>query len=124
MNGYRLVLTATLVALPITAKASGIEAMEVERARLVTVLLAPLASPDERAARLAEQARRLQAAEALVLAGAGKRPTAAARRAFEDFDSGFLVHAAAENGRTVVDQWFEEVGVSTATLRAARPIDR
>ena len=46
--------------------------------------------------------------------------TPVVRRAFSNYDLTFLVHAAMEKKISLMDNWLEQVGVSTGTLMSAR----
>ena len=41
------------------------------------------------------------------------------RKAFQNYDLTFMVHSAAEKNITIVDNWLDQIGVSTESLMAA-----
>ena len=48
------------------------------------------------------------------------RNTPTVRRAFENYDLTFLVHAGAERRLALIDLWLQEIGLSTDAVMAAR----
>ena len=48
------------------------------------------------------------------------RNTPKVRRAFNNYDLTFLVHAAAEKDMGIVDVWLAELGITTRNLMSAR----
>ena len=42
------------------------------------------------------------------------------RKAFENYDLTFLVHSSIEKNQSLIDQWLDQVGVSTHNLMNAR----
>lgn len=104
------------------ASADSLENLERERAILVESLLNPELSPAERQQRIEAEKRRLVDLERMVLrddALKGKN-TPVVRKAFSNYDLTFLVHASTEKKLSLMDNWLEQVGVSTQTLMAAR----
>ena len=116
-----LALGATLVA-SLPAAAGTLENLERERAILIEDALDPELSPDARQARIDNAAPRLVDLERMVLRDEDlkSRNTPAVRRAFQNYDLTFLVHAATEGNRSILDHWLEQVGISTQTLMAAQ----
>lgn len=116
-------LALAIIAAPLgSANATSLDNLERERAKLLVGYLDPaLAASDRR--RLIEPARRrLVDLERMVLRDESltAKPTATVRRAFENYDLTFLVHASAEKQATIMEIWLREVGVSTSTTLAAR----
>jgi hypothetical protein len=104
------------------AMADSLENLERERAILVEAMLNPELSPAERQQRLEAEKRRLVDLERMVLrddALKGKN-TPVVRKAFANYDLTFLVHASTEKKLSLMDNWLEQVGVSTQTLMSAR----
>ena len=46
--------------------------------------------------------------------------TPTVKRAFANYDLTFLVHAAAENEMSVIDNWLEQMGITTQSLMSAK----
>lgn len=123
-------LAVTVLSLPLLASpgpggvalAGSLENLERERALLLEVFLDPAITPQERAARVALSQQRLLDLERVALRDDSllARNTPTVRRAFENYDLTFLVHAAGERGVPLIDQWLDQIGVSTQALMAAR----
>ena len=105
-----------------TAQAGTVENLERERAILVETLLDPALSPDDRREKIELSRQRLVDLERMVLRDDGLRgnDTPAVRRAFADYELTFLVHAAIERDRSVVEQWLERVGLTSQALLGGR----
>lgn len=104
------------------ASADSLENLERERAILVETMLNPELSPAERQQRIEAEKRRLVDLERMVLrddALKGKN-TPVVRKAFSNYDLTFLVHASTEKKVSLMDNWLEQVGISTQTLMSAR----
>jgi hypothetical protein len=104
------------------AKADSLENLERERAILLEAMLNPDLSPAERQQRVETEKRRLVDLERMVLrddALKGKN-TAVVRKAFANYDLTFMVHAATEKKLSLMDNWMEQVGLSTQSLMSAR----
>jgi len=104
------------------ASADSLENLERERAILVETMLNPELSPAERQQRIEAEKRRLVDLERMVLrddALKGKN-TPVVRKAFSNYDLTFLVHASVEKKVSLMDNWLEQVGISTQTLMSAR----
>jgi hypothetical protein len=104
------------------AGAGTLENLERERAIVIETLLAPNMTAVDRQAKIESYKRRLVDLERMTLRDkkieGETRP--AVRKAFENYDLTFLVHASTEKNATLVDHWLEQVGVSTHTLMSAR----
>ena len=119
---------AALAAVPVMALAMGaaqagpLENMERERALLIDMMLAPELSPAERQGKVEISRRRLVDLERIVLRDNSLtgRNTPTVRRAFDNYDLTFLIHAAAEKNVTVLDNWLEQTGLTTQSLLSAR----
>lgn len=104
------------------AIADSLENLERERAILIEAMLNPELSPAERQQRIESEKRRLVDLERMVLrddALKGKN-TPVVRKAFANYDLTFLVHASTEKKLSLMDNWLEQVGVSTQSLMSAR----
>lgn len=112
-------LAGSLIALP--ALADNVENLERERAILIDTFLDPGLSVTERAARVETSQRRLVDLERLVLRDDSLtgRNTPTIRRAFNNYDLTFLVHASTEHGMSVLDQWLDQLGYTTEAILAA-----
>ena len=104
------------------AQAGSLENLERERALLVQTMLDPALNAEERAAKIGSAQHRLVDLERMVLRDVRLRGknTPVVRRAFQDYDLTFLVHAAVERERGLVDHWLDELGVSSEAVMAAR----
>ncbi|MBF0368902.1 MAG: hypothetical protein HQL52_05515 [Magnetococcales bacterium] len=104
------------------AKSGTLENMERERSMLITTWLAPDMTAQERRDKADESARRLASLERLVWRdkGAASASTPTVRTAFENYDLTFLVHAALEKDRLIIDHWMEQLGLSSHAIMNAR----
>ena len=111
---------ALLASLP--AAAGTLENLERERAFLIENALDPDVSADARQSRIDNAVPRLVDLERMVLRDEDLtgRNTPAVRRAFQNYDLTFLVHAATEGSRSIIDHWLEQIGISTQTLMATQ----
>ncbi len=106
---------------PAPSMAGTVENLERERAIFIETLLDPDATPAEREANIETSKRRLVDLERMVLRDDSLigRNTPTIKRAFANYDLTFLVHAAAEKNMSVVDNWLEQIGVTTQSLMSA-----
>lgn len=113
---------AVMISLASAAHAGPLENMERERALLIDTLLAPELSPADRHAKVEISRRRLVDLERIVLRDNSLtgRNTPTVRRAFDNYDLTFLIHAAAEKNVTVIDGWLEQMGLTTQSLMGAK----
>jgi hypothetical protein len=104
------------------AKADTLDNLERERAQLIEAMLDPALAPADRQARMEGEQRRLVDLERMVLRDESLkgRNTPTVRKAFANYDLTFLVHASLEKKVSLVDNWLDQVGVSTNSLMAAR----
>ena len=112
-------LAATLAGT--TAWAGSVENMERERAIMLQTLLDPNMSQQERHAKAMLSQKRLIDLERIVLRDKSLtgRGTPAVKRAFDNYDLTFIVHASAEKSLSVSDHWFEQLGISSKSLLVA-----
>lgn len=115
-------LAATIVLSAGAAQAGTLENLERERAIMIETLLSPTLTAQEREGKIAVSKTRLVDLERMVLRDESlkgqNRPVI--RKAFENYDLTFLVHASVEKKASLMDQWLEQVGVSTHTVMTAR----
>ena len=118
-----LLSTAVFCALGANIAAAGtLENLERERAIVLDAYLDQALKPDERQSKTYISRNRLVDLERMVMRDkslAGKN-TPHIRKAFENYDLTFLVHASTEGNRDVLDHWLEQMGVSTHSLMNAR----
>ena len=125
MNKANLITAAAcaiLVAVSATSASAGtLENLERERAITLSNLISDDLSPIERQDRLRNAKPRLVDLERMVMRDPslkGKN-TPDVRRAFSNYDMTFLMHASVEKDRTLIDHWFEQMGVTTSSLMSA-----
>lgn len=104
------------------AHAGTLENLERERALAFEALLDGNLSPAERQGKVGTAKTRLLDLERMVLRdkSIAGRNTPTVRRAFDNYDLTFMVHAAAEHNLTLTDNWLEQMGLSTDSLMAAQ----
>ncbi len=104
------------------AQAGTLENLERERAIFIDSMLDPEATPVERIEKVRISKRRLIDLERMVLRDSSLtgRNTPTVRRAFENYDLTFLVHASAENNASAIDTWLAQIGITTQSLMSAR----
>lgn len=119
---FSLVLGLAVLGTVTQAQAGSLENLERERAEAVRTMLNGELSPQSRDAELAKSTRRLVDLERMVLRDksltGNTRPIV--RKAFDNYDLTFMVHAAQEHKVTLSEQWLSQVGVSTDSLMNAR----
>ena len=115
------VIMAGAIGAQSTALAGSLETMERERAQLIKTMLDPALSPQARHEKLVDVKHRLADMERRVLRDDSLigKDNQHVRRAFENYDLTFLVHAAAENQRAVIDQWMNHMGLNTHNIMSA-----
>jgi hypothetical protein len=104
------------------ASAGSLENLERERAVLLAGMRDAALAPDERQIRIEAMARRLRDLEQMAMRDDALigRNTATVRQAFAQYELTFLVHAAAEDGVILAEQWLSAVGLDTERLLEAR----
>jgi hypothetical protein len=115
-------LAAVVMAVPGMAVAGSLANLERERAILLETMFSPSIESEARHEKLALGKRRLVDLERILLRDKSVigRNTPEVRRAFENYDLTFLVHASVDRDLSMVDHWMEQVGVSTHSLMGAR----
>ncbi len=105
-----------------SAQAGTLENLERERAIFIDTLLDPDATPSERTAKAGISKRRLVDLERMVLRDKSLtgRNTPSVRRAFENYDLTFLVHASSEKNVSAIDAWLAQIGITTQSLMSAK----
>ena len=124
MKKFRpFLLTAICCAVgAVSAQAGTLENLERERAFVLDAYLDQALKPAERQSKTQVSHTRLIDLERMVLRDkslAGKN-TPRVRKAFDNYDLTFLVHASTEANRGVLDHWLEQLGVSTHSLMNTR----
>jgi hypothetical protein len=104
------------------SQAGSLENLERERALLVETMLDPALSVEGRSKRVESAQYRLIDLERMVLRDVSLRgkDSPIVRRAYQDYDLTFLVHASVEQERGLVDHWLDELGISTEGVMASR----
>ncbi|MBE0529637.1 MAG: hypothetical protein IH626_02350 [Rhodospirillales bacterium] len=115
-------LAATIVLSAGIANAGTLENLERERAILVETLLSPALTAEERQDKVATSKMRLVDLERMVLRDESLKGQnrSIIRKAFENYDLTFLVHASVEKKASLMDLWLDQVGISTHSLMNAR----
>ena len=103
------------------AMAGSVANMERERAIMLQTMLDPNMTQEERHSKATLSQKRLIDLERIVLRDKSLigRNTPVVKRVFADYDTSFLIHAAAEKNLSVTDHWFEQLGLSSKSLMAA-----
>ncbi len=111
---------STLGAMP--AFAGTVENLERERAILIDTMLDADVTPAERETKIETSRHRLVDLERMVLRDDSlvgvNTPTV--KRAFANYDLTFLIHAASEKEMSVIDNWLEQMGITTQSLMSAK----
>ncbi|MAE44059.1 MAG: hypothetical protein CMF63_03560 [Magnetovibrio sp.] len=116
------VATVACLAAAGAARAGTLENLERERAIMVETILDPSLTAVERQGKIALSQNRLVDLERMVIRDkslAGKN-TPVVKKAFENYDLTFLVHASVEKNLSLMDHWLSQVGVSTKNVMDAR----
>jgi hypothetical protein len=114
------ILSSNLAITP--ASAGVLENLERERASVLKSILDPELSPSERQKKIQGSKMRLIDLERMVLRDdkLKGRNTPTVRRAFENYDLTFLLHAATEKNLTITDNWLAELGITTQNIMSAQ----
>ena len=124
MQAHKQVLAGISLAMAVSAatQAGTLENMERERALMIGTLLSSELSIEQRQQQVQLAQRRLIDLERMVLRDQGLigKNTPVVRTAFENYDLTFLVHASTEKDKLVIDQWLEQLGITTSTLMNSR----
>ena len=96
--------------------------LERERAALLADFLNPHLAPEIRANKIKMRERQLTDMERMVMRDDRlvQQQSALVKRAFDDYDLTFLVHAGAEQNKSASAQWLDALQLSDADLLNAR----
>ena len=120
----KLILGLTLLSLSSLAQAqsSTLTNLERERSALLDTITAEQLSPGQRANQVAQSQRRLQDLERMVIRDdrllGSKDPMV--KKAFNSYDTTFLVHASAEAKQYVVDFWLAQLQLDNEQVMSSR----
>lgn len=116
------IAAAAIVMLAGAVQAATLENLERERGIVIEALLDPSLTPRQRQDKIAVSKRRLVDLERMVLRdkSLAERNDPVVRKAFDNYDLTFLIHASVEKNSALIDHWLQQVGVSTHTLMNAR----
>ena len=105
-----------------SAQAGTLENLERERAIMIETLLDPSFSVVERQEKLTLSKNRLVDLERMVIRdkSLASKNTPVVKKAFENYDLTFLVHASVEKNYSLIDHWLSQIGVSTKNVMDAR----
>ena len=117
-----LIASAVLISAP--AVAGSLENLERERSIMVSLLLDADLNIAQRQEKIAFSKRRLTDLERIALNDKALRESRSplVLKVFKNYEMSFLVHSAAESGRSMSTQWLEGIGLSTSDLMNTRPI--
>lgn len=117
-----LIASAVLISAP--AVAGSLENLERERAIMVSLLLDANLNIAQRQEKIAFSKRRLTDLERIALNDKALKESRSplVLKVFKNYEMSFLVHSAAESGRSMSTHWLEGIGLSTSDLMNARPI--
>ena len=117
-----LIASAVLISAP--AVAGSLENLERERSIMVSLLLDADLNIAQRQEKIAFSKRRLTDLERIALNDKALKELRSplVLKVFKNYEMSFLVHSAAESGRSMSTHWLESIGLSTSDLMNARPI--
>ena len=117
-----VVASAVLIGAP--AVAGSLENLERERSIMVSHLLDADLNVTQRQDKVALSKRRLADLERIALNDKALKDSRSplVLKVFKNYEMSFLVHSAAESGRSMSTHWLEGVGLSTSDLMNARSI--
>ena len=117
-----LIASAVLISAP--AVAGSLENLERERSIMVSHLLDADLNIAQRQEKIAFSKRRLTDLERIALNDKALRESRSplVLKVFKNYEMSFLVHSAAESGRSMSTHWLEGIGLSTSDLMNTRPI--
>ena len=117
-----LIASAVLINAP--AVAGSLENLERERSIMVSLLLDADLNIAQRQEKIAFSKRRLTDLERIALNDKALKESRSplVLKVFKNYEMSFLVHSAAESGRSMSTHWLEGIGLSTSDLMNTRPI--
>ena len=117
-----LVVSATLISAPVVA--GSLENLERERSIMVSHLLDADLNVTQRHEKIDFSKRRLADLERIALNDKALKESRSplVLEVFKNYEMSFLVHSAAESGRSMSTHWFESIGLSTSDLMNTRSI--
>ncbi len=104
-----------------TVQAGPLENLERERALVLETVLNPDLTPAERHQKIEGFKTRLVDLERMVLRDKklNGRNTPTVRRAFENYDLTFMLHASTEHKLSITDNWLSQLGITTESVMSA-----
>ena len=104
------------------AKANSIENLERERALTVETLLDPTIDSENRWKKTSQSKRRLADLEVMVINDKSLASNISLRvkNTLKNYELTFLAHASTEKDKALAVHWFEEIGLTTDQIMAAR----
>ena len=123
-NIMQTCLIASTVLISAPAVAGSLENLERERSIMVSLLLDADLNIAQRQEKIAFSKRRLTDLERIALNDKALRESRSplVLKVFKNYEMSFLVHSAAESGRSMSTHWLEGIGLSTSDLMNTRPI--
>ena len=117
-----VVASALLIGAP--AVAGSLENLERERSIMVSHLLDADLNVAQRNEKIDFSKRRLADLERIALNDEALKESrnSLVLEVFKNYEMSFLVHSAAESGRSMSTHWFEGIGLSTSDLLNTRPM--
>ena len=117
-----LLISAALMSVPAEAKL--LENLERERSIMVSHLLDADLNVAQRHEKIDFSKRRLADLERIALNDKALKESRSplVLEVFKNYEMSFLVHSAAESGRSMSTHWFESIGLSTSDLMNTRPM--
>ena len=95
--------------------------LERERAALLTQLVSITAEPSQKQLKLQQLYRRIADLERMVLRDDRivNSASSVAKKALEQYELTFLIHAATEQNKLPIDHWLQQVGIDTTAILTA-----
>ena len=123
-NLVRTCLLASAVLISVPAQADSLENLERERSIMVAHVLDADLNVAQRQEKMAFSKRRLADLERIALNDKALKESRSplVLKVFRNYDMSFVVHSAAESGRSMSTHWLEGIGLSTSDLMNARSI--
>ena len=123
-NIVRTCLLASAVLIGVPAQADSLENLERERSIMVAHVLDADLNVAQRQEKMAFSKRRLADLERIALNDKALKDSRSplVLKVFRNYDMSFVVHSAAESGRSMSTHWPEGIGLSTSDLMNARSI--